>query len=172
MKFIFFLLLPCLTQLSNAQKVQLPVDSINHKITYYEAVQADNINSAMLYNNAKLFIDNKLTSKESILRKFDTNSKKVTARGSLIYYNAGGSINITYNLFIQSNDNAYMYSFSDFLMSDWPSQYAGYVPGGDFDTDNAGEIPKRKWEKIKSYVDKEIKKRIELLKKTMSDKSE
>ena len=52
-------------------------------------------------------------------------------------------------------------------MGDYPDAWRGDVQGGDFDQDNKGKVPKRQWEKIKSWVDKDIKKNIDKLKQTM-----
>jgi Domain of unknown function (DUF4468) with TBP-like fold len=169
------------SQFSSAQIVEFPIDSTTHKVTCSELVPRLGVPSSTIYNNAIAFVDYYLKPSGVVLRSLDEESKKVTARGTYTYLvsvtaptersgaQPRGESRILYSLIIQCHDGSYTYTFTDFIMTDRPSEYAGNLPGGDFDEDKSGKVPKRKWQKVKSYVDSEVKKSIEFLKKRMSD---
>jgi len=155
-----------------AQK--LPMDSLTHKAAYMGEVEVRGATASQLFEKAKNFAitGNKKDKVKNVLP--DENAMTVSVRSMFRYYlhqpTAGpDDIQVGFQLTLVCQDSSYKYMYTDLFMGDYPDRWQGAVQGGDFDTDDRGKVPKREWEKIKSWVDRDIKSSIDQLKQAMQN---
>ncbi|HVU53732.1 MAG TPA: DUF4468 domain-containing protein [Puia sp.] len=153
-----------------AQK--LPFDSATQKAAYTGEVEVRGATASQLFEKAKNFAITGIKQERGKNVLPDENALSVKVRSMFQYYLhrvgvAEDDIQVGFQLTVVCQDGVYKYTYTDLFMGDYPDRWKGPVPGGDFDTDDRGKVPKKEWESIKSWVDKDIKKSIDQLKQAM-----
>jgi len=149
----------------------LPFDSVTHKATYAGEVEVRGAAAGQLFEKAKSFAFTGIKDKiKNVLP--DENTMTVNVKCTFRYFLhqpnvAIDDIQVGYQLTVVCQDGSYKYTYTDFFMGDYPDRWRGPVQGGDFDTDDKGKVSKREWERIKSWVDRDVKSSIEQLRRAM-----
>ncbi len=164
--------------ISFAQK-EMDIDTL--QFNFSEVVQADTLNAKALYSNAKLFIANAFVSAKNVTQLEDENSNTIVVKGLFILplknmpysFSYLESFTTTFKLQIQTKDNRYRYTLSDFIVQDNPVESGDLsLPYEKAKGELAQKQHKKVWDNMKTSAYNFVTAFIGDMKKQMISKSD
>lgn len=130
---------------------EMDIDTLH--FNFSEVIKVDSVSAATLYSNAKLFIANAFVSAKNVTQLEDENSNTIVVKGLFILplknmpysFSYLKTFTTTFKLQIQTKDNKYKYTLSDFVVQDNP------VKSGDLSLPyekGKGEIAQKQHKKV------------------------